>query len=259
MATELPGRVIRPDIGANAWPRQRTSRLSRHSAVPLYFQLAAILEERIASGRWKPGDRFLSEQELCDEFAVSRAVVRPAVAILEAEGRLKRLRGQGTFVAEPKASHSVGGLTFLLREPPAQLTIDVLEVVDDLRDPEIALALGTDGEAQLARATGVATFDGRPLFVFISFIAPQHADAVLAALVPGGQGAAALRELELTDASAAVESSFATEFEAEQLDISVGSPVLMVRCVERAADGTIEIAWLVYRADVFEFDLVLAR
>jgi DNA-binding GntR family transcriptional regulator len=158
----------------------------------------------------------------------------------------------------------VGGLTFLLRDRPAQMTIDLVEAVDDLSDPAIAQAFGTGSDARLARATGAANFDGRPLFVFNSFIAPSYAQPVLAALRSEEFGADVLRDVELSDARAAVESSFATEFESEQLEISVGSPVLMVRCVESvprpdADPETIEIAWLIYRADVFEFDLVLAR
>lgn len=51
-------------------------RLDKRSPIPLYHQLQAIIDARIASGEWAPGRQLPSERELCEEFGVSRIVVR---------------------------------------------------------------------------------------------------------------------------------------------------------------------------------------
>src|SRR5215470_7495895 len=86
-------------------PRQVTRRLNLSSHIPLYFQLTEILKERIESGEWEPGNRFASEGEIGTEFNVSRAVVRPAIAILVTDGQLVKLKGRGVFVAPKKVGH----------------------------------------------------------------------------------------------------------------------------------------------------------
>jgi GntR family transcriptional regulator len=74
--------------------------IDRTSPVPFYFQLAELLEQEIASGRWEPGSRLPSEPELCERYGLSRTTIRQALARLEQRGLIDRLRGQGTFVQQ---------------------------------------------------------------------------------------------------------------------------------------------------------------
>jgi len=65
------------------------------------------LLERILAGRYPPGSRLPSEVLLADEFAVSRPVVRQALARLQDEQIIQTRRGAGSFVArsdEPEPS-----------------------------------------------------------------------------------------------------------------------------------------------------------
>lgn len=66
--------------------------------IPLYFQLKALLTEQILSGRYGPGERLPTEQELCDRYGISRNPVHRAVSELAAEGVVLRQRRRGTFV-----------------------------------------------------------------------------------------------------------------------------------------------------------------
>jgi GntR family transcriptional regulator len=74
-----------------------TTGIDRSSPVPFWFQLARVLEQAIASGLWRPGERLASESELCDHFGISRTTVRQALARLEQEGMVVRRKGFGTF------------------------------------------------------------------------------------------------------------------------------------------------------------------
>ncbi len=70
----------------------------------LTSQLTRALGERIAQGGIKPGEKLPSEQELIDEFGVSRTVVREAISSLRASGVVATQQGVGAFVVQPEAA-----------------------------------------------------------------------------------------------------------------------------------------------------------
>lgn len=72
--------------------------IDRGSFEPPYHQLADILRREIASGSLRPGDRVLSEVQLCERYAVSPMTVRRAINILLDEGLIVTSKGRGTFV-----------------------------------------------------------------------------------------------------------------------------------------------------------------
>lgn len=85
------------------------------------LELIGLIETRDL----KPGDRLPSADQLCEQFAVSRTVVREAVASLKAEGRLRSLRGSGVYVADPGAR---AGSPMFMAAP--QEIGDVLELME---------------------------------------------------------------------------------------------------------------------------------
>lgn len=66
-------------------------------------QIAARLGDRILSGAMAPGDR-IGEQELADEFSVSRGPIREALRILEREGLVTIQARRGAIVTELSAT-----------------------------------------------------------------------------------------------------------------------------------------------------------
>lgn len=235
-------------------------RLFRKGYAPLYFQLVVILEDRVESGEYAPGQRFPSEHELCREFNVSRTVVRPAIAILEREGRVARVKGKGTFVLPPKATYDVGGLLRVLARGVGEGTeVHLLEARRETPQGAVRDLLGLGADERVLRVTAAMRVDGAPRALFWSFLserdAPWLADlafdqAVLTSDCPRA-------EIELAHGEALVETSWCTEFEGSHLDLPVGSPVFVARCTEvgssRAAPAPlrpVEISWVVFRADV---------
>ena len=76
--------------------------LNRKSALPLYYQLKEILKEEIDIGKYSPGDRILSENELSALLGISRNTSKQAISELVSDGVLYRIQGKGTFVSEKK-------------------------------------------------------------------------------------------------------------------------------------------------------------
>ena len=77
------------------------STLVLKDAQPLYVQLKDHILSRIRSQEWAPGSRVLSENEIVEQFAVSRMTANRALRELTQEGFLARVPGVGTFVKEP--------------------------------------------------------------------------------------------------------------------------------------------------------------
>lgn len=73
----------------------------------------------------KPGDKLPPADQLCEQFSVSRTVVREAIASLKAEGRLRSLRGSGVYVAKPR---EVGPIPMFMAAP--QEIGDVLDFME---------------------------------------------------------------------------------------------------------------------------------
>jgi GntR family transcriptional repressor for pyruvate dehydrogenase complex len=93
------------------------------------------LSQLIARDNLKPGDRLPATEQLCETFAVSRTVVREAIASLKAEGRLRSRRGSGVYVSEPPKS--LGGSMFM--DAPQDIG-DVLDFIEFRMSIEIEAA-----------------------------------------------------------------------------------------------------------------------
>ncbi len=72
--------------------------IDRNSPIPIYHQLKTLIQEQIESGKWQPGERIPTEQELCHLYDISRSPVRQALKELAYDGLLIRRPGRGTFV-----------------------------------------------------------------------------------------------------------------------------------------------------------------
>lgn len=82
---------------------------------PTYgHDLAQLILERCADPDFAQGGRLPTERSLAGEFGVTRTMVRHALAVLEAEGRISREVGRGTFLRQarsrpgPRAADGVG-------------------------------------------------------------------------------------------------------------------------------------------------------
>ncbi len=63
-----------------------------------YQALINHIHEQIVAGTIKPGDRMPSENELAQQFGISRQTVRKAFGVLEEEGMVRRIKGSGTYL-----------------------------------------------------------------------------------------------------------------------------------------------------------------
>jgi GntR family transcriptional repressor for pyruvate dehydrogenase complex len=70
------------------------------ASVYLPDEIANKLSRLIQAQKLAPGDRLPSERGLCEQFSVSRPVIREALSRLKSEGLISIKRGVGVFVTE---------------------------------------------------------------------------------------------------------------------------------------------------------------
>lgn len=68
---------------------------------PVYLQICSVLKSLIEEGKYKGGDRFLTEREVSQKFDVSRTTANKSLSSLVGEGILIYKKGVGTFVSAP--------------------------------------------------------------------------------------------------------------------------------------------------------------
>lgn len=96
-----------------------------------YQHVREQIEQTIESGEWPIGYKLPKEVELCKQFDVSRTTVRHALEQLVADGKLRRIKGTGTFVSRP---HHMDKSTLFMQsfaeELKAQGLTSVTEVLE---------------------------------------------------------------------------------------------------------------------------------
>ena len=76
--------------------------IDKDTPIPYYYQVREILRQEVVAGKWGVNEKLPSERELCERFGLSRPTVREALDDLVGDGLLRREKGRGTFVTEPK-------------------------------------------------------------------------------------------------------------------------------------------------------------
>lgn len=104
------------------------------------------LQRAIASGLWRPGEQMPTERTLAQSLGLARNTVRRALDMLEAEGKIARGVGRGTFLVEVDVGEERNGTALLL--PAAFMNASPAEVMEAriLLEPAVA-------ELAVARAT----------------------------------------------------------------------------------------------------------
>lgn len=127
--------------------RKRTFRHGRLSG-----QVLLQIENMIAD-RFPPGTHLPTEDELAEQFRVSRIVIREAMKIVEDRGVVEVRAGRGTIVVPAKSDRVKSSLYRLIRSsgaPILQEMIQLLELRGVLEESAAGLAAVRATEADLA-------------------------------------------------------------------------------------------------------------
>lgn len=113
--------------------------------------LARLLGQALLAGRWRPGETFPRERDLCQHFDVSRNQVRNALATLVALGLIERTAGRGSVVCEIGDWHLLDPLVSEwmadIQTPDAELLREIFAFRHSA-EPTVARLAAQAGEAE---------------------------------------------------------------------------------------------------------------
>ncbi len=242
------------------------SAIDRSSPLPFYYQLKQILLAQLRERDLPPGARLPGDHELCATFDVSRTVVRQALAELETEGVIERVKGRGTFVAHRRtAERLVQSLTGLYEDVAArgqQLHSEVRRQEVVPADEQIASLLELTPGAPVIVVERLRFVEGEPWVLAVTHlpydIAPglvedDLTEQSLYALLETTYG------VRLTHGRRAVEAAVASDGLALALAIRPGDPVLVLRSTSHAGARPVEVFVAYHRGDRSRFEVTLDR
>ena len=155
--------------------------MDRHSPVPLWNQVLADLQARLAAGEFI--DEFPSDVQLTRSYGVSRQTVREALRRLQDDGVIERNRGRGSFVRQRPVEQRLGTLYSLYRSAEEQGFVQesVVRFLELRRDEEAAAMLECEPDEPLVYLERIRLIDGRPVVLDCSWLPARLASPLLEA------------------------------------------------------------------------------
>lgn len=244
----------------------RRESIDRESPMPFYSQLKAQLVDRITNS-WRPGARIPGEFTLCQEFGVSRTVVRHALDELVNEGRMVRRKGQGTFVADRKIDeHLVQSLTGLYEDVAARggSLVNNVRKQEFVPAPiEIASELEVDPGTAVLYIERLRFVDDEPWVLTSTYLPHDLAPGLISEDLEVASLYQLLEEkyhVDLDHGRRVVEAVSADPCVSEALQISGESPVLLLRSTSWNSLGQPVESFMAYhRGDHSRFQVYLRR
>lgn len=232
----------------------------------MYDQLRQLIVEGISRDGLQPGDPLPGEHRLCERYGISRTVVRQALAQLEHEGLVERVKGKGTFVSRPRTSeslvHTLIGLYDDVERRGGHVHSDVLRHEPAVADDEIAAALGLEPGAPVVVLDRLRHVDGEPWSLSTTWMPEAVGRATLDVDLSEASLYRLLADNDIVATSGvrSAEATVATHDQAQHLGVSAGSALLRLRSVSRSADGVpIEYFVAYHRGDRSRFEFQLQQ
>ncbi|SDM21454.1 GntR family transcriptional regulator [Oryzisolibacter propanilivorax] len=233
---------------------------------PLFQQVAQVLRQRLQDGTYPPGIPLPGERELTREFGVARTTIRSALARLQEEGCVTRLRGQGTLpVPQPSTQeHSKirNGLLENILRFGQRTRIALVSVQFVAAVPAVARALQVSPGSRVMQVVRVRKSRQTPLLCTEAYLPPHVAAAI---------DLCALQDMPLLEAIERAGHSFAqgeqeliavqaTPEVAALLQIEPGAPLLRVSRVVSNAQG-VPLQYLLghYAPERYQYRMRLSR
>ncbi len=247
--------------------RRDTGRPFASDRVPLYYQLATLLRQKITSRELGPGDQLPPESELVRTYGVSRMTVRQAVTELADEGLVQRQPGRGTFVTDdlpaPDDDIALDDSIADLISMGEATSVELLDLVELPASAEEARDLGLATGDPVIRCQRLRSFRGEPYCYIVNLVPPELGRRIGETAWRRGSVLKYIEDelgVPLRLAKQRIGATLADAGMARWLDVRIGDPLLLVDYHIRTDDDRpVEMARLFYRSDRFAFTLHLTR
>jgi GntR family transcriptional regulator len=228
----------------------------RQNGIPLYHQLKEIFIEKIVNGEWPASEMIPNETQLCSQYGVSRGPVRQALDQLVREGLLERKQGKGTRVLPPKIERGLSGLysfTTLIEGRGMRHGAQLLAFEKIQAEGSVVRYLVLADREPAFKIRRLRLADEEPLILETVYVpervAPGLTEAELAA-APLYTILASRYGIPVVRARQFFEPTVADEYEAHELKIAKGAPVLLVQNITYSTgDRPVVLSKAIMRGD----------
>ncbi|CAM3625555.1 myo-inositol degradation transcriptional regulator [Nocardiopsis rhodophaea] len=235
--------------------------LDRSSPVPLYFQVAQELEQRIQSGDMPAGTRLENEVVLAGRLGLSRPTLRRAIEYLVDRGLLVRKRGVGTQVVTPRVRRPVelSSLYDDLSQAGQRPRTEVLDLSVGPAPDAVAATLEVAPGTEIYLVERLRYAGDEPLALMHNYLTLDRVELTREKLAETGlYQLLRAAGITLKMASQSIGARGATAAEARMLGESRGAPLLtMDRTAYDDIGRVVEVGSHVYRATRYSFELTL--
>lgn len=238
-------------------------RVTRGSRVSLQDQILRALLRKIDDGTYGPGDRLPTERQIAETMGVSLAPVRVAMKQLELAGHVQRTQGRGTFVVDRPVHYELrlmSSSTDSLRRAGVPFSVEVVDQSVDVPPTDVATRLRLETEEVAFHLLRVVTVRSRPSILLESWV-NLHRMGEVADDEIFDRGESLYRVLAKNGvvqqrASGQVAIHYASEWEADLLGMTFGTPLLSLTSVSYdAEDRPIDFSRGLYDSGRFSLEM----
>lgn len=222
---------------------------------PKFSQIKQFICQQIESGAWPEHEKVPSENELAEQFSVSRMTARRALQELTEQGILVRTQGAGTFVATFKSQSSLLEIQNIAIEIEGRghqhsaqtLTLEQVEVT-----PEIAIQLNVKAKSKAFFSRILHLENNQPIQLEARYVnpllVPDYLQQDFTKTTPHEYLS---QEAPLTEATHEVQAILPTAQQADFLQIATSQPCLQVKRRTWSTQGVVSFAILTSPGDKY--------
>ncbi len=241
--------------------------IDKDSPVPAYYQIELHLRNRISQNEWGVDKQIPSEAELSRQYEVSRVTIRQALAELEKNGIIKRIRGKGAFI-NSNPTPFVHDLSYFLlsserlNQKGIFISAKLLEF-DLLTDPfpYVYETLHIRPDSQVIFVKRLFTLDEKPIAISRSWISHSLVPGFHKMGLKNNKLSATLAEkygLVPVRVEDYIELVRSTPAESKLLKTNYDTPLLLLKGVSYLEDGKpLEYSNTLWLGDCVRFHLTL--
>lgn len=234
-------------------------------AAPLHYKITQELRDSLKKGQWKAGELFPTDKQLMEKYGVSSTTVRRAIYELVMEGWLDRKPGKGTFV-KAEMVETLKRLTGFFEEikakgmvPSAKLVkVEEVEITDELLEAVPDLKYFEETKLLLIRK--IQQMNGIPV-VYLDSYWPYEIGTEISKHDLTSRGMYEVLQsslgISLEKADQIISASIADEVLADALNISIGTPILVMKRTVFSGEKALEVSINHYRADMYSYRVQL--
>lgn len=232
------------------------------SRVPSYVSIYNSLYTDILSGVYPAGELLPSEQQLADQYNVSRNTLRQALAILGEDGLIIKSRGKGTLVAE-HAENVINQRIFNPMTTLCKSPVDSTETHYNFATPtDIARDRLGLTKSEIVLASDVVYCSGEIAVGYLFIQVPTRILEILDVPVSDENSINRLLNTTLFDVSdrqtLVVKLVYANEVESGYLHIEEGHPLLLIESMlSHSAHGALARCKFYFIPEYYKLQFVL--